>query len=152
MSVAEITRPDRYGFWTPERVEKLLALAKDHSAAEIAEEFGEGVTRSAVIGKLNRMGLGARAGANKKAPRKPQKLTRLYVPSVFLVPAQAPKPAPPVVSIEPRNITIMDLQRNDCRYITTETGPVLYCGLRKQKGSSYCSHHHSLTHYEVKLK
>ena len=50
------------GNWTDERVERLKKLnALSMSASEIAASLG-GVTRNAVIGKLNRMGVGLTTG------------------------------------------------------------------------------------------
>lgn len=47
--------------WTDDRVAILKKMWKDgHSAADIAKELGEGVTRNAVIGKAHRMGLSGR--------------------------------------------------------------------------------------------
>lgn len=48
--------------WTDERVEKLLALNEEAlSASQIATALG-GITRSSVIGKLNRLGMGLKSG------------------------------------------------------------------------------------------
>jgi len=58
--------------WTDERIEKLKSLwGSGKTAAEIAEELG-GVTRNAVIGKANRLGLSAKAttAAAPKAKKK----------------------------------------------------------------------------------
>jgi GcrA cell cycle regulator len=44
--------------WTDDRVTLLSKLWQDgHSARQIAERLGEGITRNAVIGKANRLGL-----------------------------------------------------------------------------------------------
>ena len=44
--------------WTEAKVKKLAKLwGKGISAREIAEKLGEGITRNAVIGKANRLGL-----------------------------------------------------------------------------------------------
>ncbi len=49
--------------WEKERVELLLELNKQQfSASQIAEKLGGGVTRNAVIGKLNRMGFSCGGG------------------------------------------------------------------------------------------
>lgn len=55
--------------WTEERVElaKHLCLEEGLSAALIAEKLGGGITRNAVIGKLNRLGI-FRPGRRKRAP------------------------------------------------------------------------------------
>jgi GcrA cell cycle regulator len=44
--------------WTEAKVKKLAKLwGKNLSARDIAEKLGEGITRNAVIGKANRLGL-----------------------------------------------------------------------------------------------
>ncbi|UYN99273.1 MAG: GcrA cell cycle regulator [Devosia sp.] len=56
--------------WTDERVELLKKLwAEGLSASQIAAELGEGVTRNAVIGKVHRLKLSARAKPTNTAPR-----------------------------------------------------------------------------------
>ena len=55
--------------WTDERVELLKKLWADGlSASQIAAELG-GVTRNAVIGKVHRLKLSARAKPTNSAPR-----------------------------------------------------------------------------------
>lgn len=59
--------------WTDERVELLTKLwSEGKSASEIAAELGE-VTRNAVIGKINRMGL-KKAAQAEESPAKAEKL------------------------------------------------------------------------------
>ena len=79
--------------WTDERVEILKKMwGEGQSASQIAKELG-GVTRNAVIGKINRLGLsnragsaGAKAAAKEKAPK-----------------AEAKKPAPaPAAKQQPK--------------------------------------------------
>lgn len=41
--------------WTPELDAKLLRLWPNHSAAEVAEQLGDGITRNAVIGRYHRL-------------------------------------------------------------------------------------------------
>lgn len=56
--------------WTDERVELLKKLWMDGlSASQIAGELGEGVTRNAVIGKVHRLKLSARAKPTNTTPR-----------------------------------------------------------------------------------
>jgi GcrA cell cycle regulator len=56
--------------WTDERVELLKKLWMEGlSASQIAGELGEGVTRNAVIGKVHRLKLSARAKPTNSAPR-----------------------------------------------------------------------------------
>ena len=56
--------------WTDERVETLKKLWMEGlSASQIAGELGEGVTRNAVIGKVHRLKLSARAKPTNSTPR-----------------------------------------------------------------------------------
>jgi GcrA cell cycle regulator len=56
--------------WTDERVELLKKLWMEGlSASQIAGELGEGVTRNAVIGKVHRLKLSARAKPTNTTPR-----------------------------------------------------------------------------------
>lgn len=56
--------------WTDERVELLKKLWMEGlSASQIAGELGDGVTRNAVIGKVHRLKLSARAKPTNTAPR-----------------------------------------------------------------------------------
>ncbi|WDR07010.1 GcrA family cell cycle regulator [Devosia rhodophyticola] len=56
--------------WTDERVEILKKLWMDGlSASQIAGELGQGVTRNAVIGKVHRLKLSARAKPTNSTPR-----------------------------------------------------------------------------------
>ncbi|MDB5537331.1 MAG: GcrA cell cycle regulator [Devosia sp.] len=56
--------------WTDERVETLKKLWMEGlSASQIAGQLGEGVTRNAVIGKVHRLKLSARAKPTNSAPR-----------------------------------------------------------------------------------
>ncbi|WP_169566138.1 GcrA family cell cycle regulator [Sneathiella limimaris] len=62
--------------WTEERIEKLKSLwGSGKTAAEIAEELG-GVTRNAVIGKANRLGL-----SNKSSTTAAPKAKKKAVPA-----------------------------------------------------------------------
>ena len=56
--------------WTDERVETLKKLWMEGlSASQIAGELGEGVTHNAVIGKVHRLKLSARAKPTNSTPR-----------------------------------------------------------------------------------
>ena len=67
--------------WTPERVERAKALAKDgYSASQIAAELG-GVSRNAVIGILHRKGIGL-ARRTKAGPAMPTHLSAGQVETI----------------------------------------------------------------------
>ena len=62
-------------FWTEERQQILVTLWKEgKSAREIAETLGEGITRNAVIGKANRMGLSQQQKKGQTTPTEPDKV------------------------------------------------------------------------------
>ena len=48
------------------------------------------------------------------------------------------------VEIAPRNLTILELEPNDCRYPYGEQ-VITFCGHPKESGSSYCFPHQRLT-------
>ena len=71
--------------WTDERVEQLKKMWNDgQSASQIAKELG-GVTRNAVIGKVHRLGLSNRTGADGEDLDAPAPETKA---------ATRPEPAP----------------------------------------------------------
>lgn len=134
--------------WTPERVETLKALWDErYSAAEIARAIGCGLTRCAVLGKVHRLDLPTHA-----APPRPYRTTAPTSMPAGGKPAQRTKakaaPEIPSPGAPPLNIAFLDLKPSQCRYPTSDALPYLFCGQVKQPGSSYCAHHHALTHTE----
>jgi GcrA cell cycle regulator len=52
------------------------------------------------------------------------------------------------VEVNPRHLTLVELERGDCRYPyggEVEGDAVTFCGHRRRKGSSYCTPHFHLT-------
>ena len=84
--------------WTDERVELLKKMwSEGQSASQIAKELG-GVTRNAVIGKVHRLGLSNRAGAEGAAPEAEAPVAK---PVVEPTPAPEPVAARPEPAPEP---------------------------------------------------
>ncbi len=132
--------------WTPERVETLKALWEErYSAAEIARAIGCGLTRCAVLGKVQRLDLPTHA-----APPRPYRATARTSMPAGEKSAQRPKAkaAPENPGAPPLNLAFLDLKPSQCRYAVNDALPYLFCGQRKEPGSSYCAHHHALTHTE----
>ncbi|WP_116082827.1 GcrA family cell cycle regulator [Tropicimonas sp. IMCC34011] len=76
--------------WTDERVETLKRMwSEGQSASQIAKELG-GVTRNAVIGKVHRLGLSNRSGAEGA----PAETAAPAAPAQAAPPAEPPRPAP----------------------------------------------------------
>ena len=129
--------------WTEERVEKLKALRSEGcSAGIIANELG-GVSRSAVIGKLHRLGLfgSHKVGKRHKGGPKPKPRVEGLVRPPRVIHA-----APPPKEDEPKRplVSFADLEPHHCRAIygyPSGGGDWGYCGCEKVPGSSYCAEH-----------
>ncbi len=146
--------------WTDERIATLKHMWQDgHSAGRIAIELG-GVTRSAVIGKVQRLGLAGRSTRVTRPPGRPR-TTTLRVPAPRLRPAArslaavqtrevvsapiAPEP-PPVDTpddVAPSRCSLMDLKRESCRWPIGDPGEADFgfCGGKAVDGLPYCAHH-----------
>lgn len=140
--------------WTVERTDQLRELfALGLSASQIAAQLG-GVTRNAVIGKQNRLGLsrGGFIGPRLPRPKRPRKPS----PSRWHLynrerPKAPPKPVP-VVVVQPewRGISLFELTNETCRFPSHEA-PFFYCGVPEAdcgNGRPYCPYHHNITHQD----
>lgn len=139
--------------WTDDRVEKLKTLyANGLSSSKIAAVLG-GITRNGVIGKVHRLGLERRGAGWSDAPprevrsRKPRlRVVRSNQSSgLRLIVAHDPAElaAMRCVEVEPRHLSLLDLEPKDCRFPYGD-GPFTFCGLLKLDGSSYCPSHFAL--------
>lgn len=147
--------------WTDDRVAMLRRLWEDgQSASKIAAQLG-GVTRNAVIGKVHRLGLAARArGGEEAATAVPPSKTVEIETAIAVVETQAPEPvailahrpapefpapapAAPVALAVSERVTIMDLRESMCRWpLGDPTTPEFrFCGARSITGLPYCTHH-----------
>jgi GcrA cell cycle regulator len=132
------------------------------SFSEIAEainaRFNTAYSRSAVLGRAKRIGLaraerpgnrpGLRPTARLVGP--PQRRER----SVPALPWPTPviEPVKPVklrcVEIEPRHVSLLALEPDDCRYPyggDEEGEAITFCAHPRHPGSSYCKAHFDLT-------
>jgi GcrA cell cycle regulator len=149
--------------WPPEHSEALRAhLARGMSYSEIAEainaKFGTRYSRNAAIGRGKRMGL---AGPERPDdfPKPPPKASRPRLER--LRERHAPESGRPVpvfvpvetvklrcVEIDPRHLSLLELERGDCRYPYGGDGEgeaISFCGHPQRPGSSYCTLHFHLT-------
>lgn len=143
-----------FTIWTDERVELLKTLhAEGLSAREIANRLACGCTRSAIIGKIHRLGL-HRAGRmahddrirrvlkGKGASLKKERARKATAARVVPLPSLTPIPLPP--EEKPASVVkFEDLAPGHCRYghgdpRTPEFG---FCGKPKIEGLPYCAHH-----------
>ncbi|WP_213769933.1 GcrA family cell cycle regulator [Bradyrhizobium sp. dw_78] len=149
--------------WAPEHSDALRDyLALGMSYAEIARainaKFNTSYSRNATIGRARRMGL---AGDDRPkdwaqlAPKSRQaglhRLSERYdAMSKWFVPAFEPVPLPKLrcVAIEPRHLSLLELEPGDCRYPyggDEEGEPITFCGHKQREESSYCMAHFHLT-------
>ena len=138
--------------WPPERVERLKSLINaGFSCSQIAGEIG--VTRNAVIGKMNRLGLsrpkdrlaphaGERAGAERKrAPWRPRIVS---APRMLLALPREPLPRLEDIAIlNGCGCSLMELGPGKCRWPINEPGAAnfCFCGNRPVEGLPYCVGH-----------
>jgi GcrA cell cycle regulator len=153
--------------WPPEHSEALRDyLAKGMSYSEIADainaKFRTAYSRNAAIGRAKRMGLGGPERPKdrlKHWPERPPKAKALrldqprerHVPE-FMRPMpvfeREELPRLRCVEIEPRRLSLVELEPGDCRYPYggDEDGEAItFCGHPRREGSSYCAPHFHLT-------
>jgi GcrA cell cycle regulator len=149
--------------WAPEHSDALRKyFARDMSFSEIAKainsKFKTAYSRNATLGRAKRMGLGGSNRPESLPPVKPR-LNRLGElrsaesrPSEFHWPPPAFEEAEPIklrcVEIEPRYLSLVELERCDCRYPCggdAEGEAITFCGHPRRPGSSYCTPHFHLS-------
>jgi GcrA cell cycle regulator len=144
--------------WNEKNVSLLRQLwAEGHSGEKIARTIG-GFTRSAIMGKIHRMGLPTRRSAAEAARRKRHgSVTRpsrtqqpLYEQQSKGLPAAIAEVMPPEGGVH-----ILDLTSNHCRAVIGkgDDGLQRYCGAPKRRDiefrdrlahSAYCAAHSAL--------
>ena len=125
--------------WPADDIETLCRMWREGAAGKaIADALGGRYTRSAVIGKANRLkdkgvlevhsnSLERRIARGELPPRKPA--------------VRAP--------VEPERlplggVALVDLQRHHCRFPLENLPPFSYCGNPKHGSSSYCEFHRAM--------
>lgn len=140
--------------WPDEAVDTLQRLwVEGFSASQIAAELGHGLTRSAVLGKANRLGLGRlvngntlraardgarRARAGKKEQANPAKQGRSRTAKTD------PFSEVPSGNDVTRIVGIMEIERHDCHWIEGDPkGSYTFCGKPVKQGTSWCPEHYA---------
>jgi len=126
--------------WTEDRIGRLKTLwMKGKTAEFISRDLGSGISRSAVLGKIHRLGLSAGRSTTPAKASAPK--TRS--------PVRAAEPAPnpvaaPLSSPEPRTgtHTILSVGRTDCRWPLGDPRQPGFslCGCPVDRGS-FCVEH-----------
>jgi GcrA cell cycle regulator len=152
--------PSPAAMWPDDRVEALKrAWREGLSASQIAGRLGGGLTRSAVIGKLHRLGVSG--GRKPSAPRV------AFTPSTPPNQMARPDPAPiqlrwPIPILEAQPISpasgappcgpgpkyLRDMTPRECRFGLGDPGPgngafQLFCAA-PTAGHPYCAHHRAI--------
>jgi GcrA cell cycle regulator len=142
--------PARGATWTSERVAQLKdCIRAGLTCSRIAAEIG--VTRNAVIGKMNRLGLSrpkdvaAASPDAKRAAWRPRNVTRLFTQHRTLVEL----PPEPQARAEAASIpngsgcSLLELSPASCRWPISEPGAAdfCFCGNTQVEGLPYCVGH-----------
>jgi GcrA cell cycle regulator len=138
--------------WTAERVEQLKScVGAGLTCSQIAGEIG--VSRNAVIGKMNRLGLSHPRSGRASAPAAKRaadrngggNVTRLFSQHRILMQLPpAPQEQSAVVSIhDGRGCSLLDLSPGNCRWPISEPGArdFCFCGNQQVEGLPYCVGH-----------
>lgn len=149
--------------WAPEHSDALRdCVAKGMPFSEIATainaKFNTAYTRNAALGRAKRMGLVVPERQTSPSTAKKQLARLLEIRVVQSRPLEFDPPVPkfeaaePVklrcVEIEPHHLSLLELERGDCRYPyggDSDGELITFCGHPRQPGSSYCTPHFQLS-------
>ncbi len=123
--------------WNEERTAVLKKLwLEGMSASQVARQLG-GVSRSAVIGKVHRLGITVRETPVRQR-------TSSVRSASTITPARNPviRVAPTIVDLEPTS-GILGLETHSCRWPigNPDQNDFGFCGREKPKRGSYCDQH-----------
>jgi GcrA cell cycle regulator len=143
----------------------VLRLSYLEAAAAINRKFNTSYSRNAVLSRATRMGLmGSRLpelppgtspaavpGLSPLGETRPSEpgWRRLHWPPAF---EKAETPKLRCVETEPRHLSLIELERADCRYPYGGDGEgeaITFCGQPRRPGSSYCTPHFHLSRCPV---
>lgn len=135
--------------WTKDRIDRLKALWRDGVTAElIARDLAHGITRSAVLGKVHRMGLSAGRTSSPTRKRQesgpgPATAARERIEAAAL--DQGRDVAPDVA-----RASVLTVRRQECRWpIGDPRSPGFgLCGRARERGA-YCHAHAGLAYRPV---
>jgi len=146
--------------WPDARVEALKrAWREGLSASQIAARLGAGLTRSAVIGKLHRLGVSGRRKpsaprvaiappppAGKVARPTPEPLKLRWPEAILETASLTPSRGAPPTGPGPKYLR--DMSPRECRFGLGDPGPgngafQLFCAA-PTTGHAYCAHHRAI--------
>lgn len=126
--------PPEWLAWTPDQTETLRSMwLAGATGTEIGDKLG--TSRSAIMGKIRRLGL--IRSPIRHAPKRPKKLGK-PAPKFPFMARVVRKPAPP----KPAGpVHFRDLKDHHCRWIPGQPESQVYCGETRVHGSSWCIKH-----------
>jgi GcrA cell cycle regulator len=136
--------------WTSERVAQLRScVSAGLTCSQIAGEIG--VTRNAVIGKMNRLGISRPRSLAAPAPErqrgawrpKSDNVTRLFSQHRILMRLPSAPPVAPETIRNGRGCSLLELGTGSCRWPINEPGSAdfCFCGHPQVEGLPYCVGH-----------
>lgn len=135
--------------WNEEKIEQMSKLwAEGVTASTIAARIGA-VSRSAVIGKLHRLGLtGTQPRRDGKPPRnRPPRPAKRAEPRKQKASAKLhllAEPLPPAAETDIARVSMDDITNRLCKWVCAEFRDMqtpMYCGCAVTDGLPYCEHH-----------
>ena len=132
--------------WSDDRVAILKRLwGEGKTAAEIAKQLGEGVTRNAVIGKAHRLKLSSRLSPIQQNVKTSKKVKSESTPS-----SSPRRSAPKRPVFKGKCVKMEDLREQMCRWPhgDPQSEEFSFCGCGILEGTPYCEEHASLA-YQV---
>lgn len=121
--------------WSDDRVALLKRLwGEGKTAAEIAKELGEGVTRNAVIGKAHRLKLSSRLSPIQQNTKKVKSDAAPPLPR---------KPTKKIPVFKGKEVKMEDLRDKMCRWPhgDPQSPEFSFCGCDVVEGLPYCAEH-----------
>jgi GcrA cell cycle regulator len=142
--------------WTKERIALLMRLHDEGlTCSQIANRMG-GLSRSAVIGKIHRLGLARQRSKPAAKPVMQHVVKANRTPRQSVRPTQLMRPPSAILRRDPAGLPIceifvapkdrkgiVDLEDRDCRWPIGDPlhATFHFCGREKFGGLPYCAHH-----------
>lgn len=127
--------------WSDDRVAVLKKLwGEGKTAAEIAKELGEGVTRNAVIGKAHRLKLSSRMSPIQQNTKKSKPVSENATP-----PKRVSRKVPVILG---KQVKMEDLREKMCRWPNGDPqgDDFSFCGCETVEGLPYCAEHAAIAY------
>lgn len=140
-----------------EQLKKLVLANRSFrdAATIINTDHGTSFTRSAAIGRANRLGLCSPMPKAERAQRKTHRVEKLLEakkqrqdtrplrePKFKAEPVEAPPAFAGLLNLSLQDLFELSSDRqNQCRAIEGDTNDALYCGAATRPGRSWCDHH-----------